>query len=105
MDNFWVDYEWLSPDFYRGLEDPLFLDLAIYGMKQRRGQPNAYRLIEHALMEMGGVKTLISHNYYAEAEFWRTWNKPNYDAVKAVVDPDGVFRDLYTKTCRASRGQ
>jgi len=24
--------------------------------------------------------------------------------VKAVTDPDNIFRDLYTKTCRASRG-
>jgi FAD/FMN-containing dehydrogenase len=98
------DYAWLSPDFYGALEDPLFLDLAIYGMKQRRGQPNAYRLIETELMRLGGIKTLISHNYYSEDEFWRIWNKPNYDAAKALVDPAGVFRDLYTKTCLSSRG-
>src|SRR6185503_17409781 len=28
------DYEWLDESFYAGLEDPLFLDLAIYGLEQ-----------------------------------------------------------------------
>lgn len=98
------DYEWLSPAFYRGLDDPMFLDVAIYGMKQREGGPDAYRLIESRLMELGGLKTLISHNRYSADEFWSIWNKPNYDACKALVDPDNMFRDLYTKTCRASQG-
>jgi hypothetical protein len=50
------------------------------------------------------MKTLISHNYYAEDEFWRTWNRPNYERAKALADPNNVFRDLYTKTCRAAQG-
>jgi hypothetical protein len=37
-------------------------------------------------------------------EFWQTWNKANYDAVKAITDPDNLFRDLYTKTCKAAMG-
>ena len=61
--------------------------------------------IEEKLFELGGMKTLISHNYYAEDEFWRTWNRPNYQRAKAVADPNNVFRDLYTKTCRAAQGQ
>jgi FAD/FMN-containing dehydrogenase len=95
------DYEWLSDDFYRGLGDQLFLDLAIYGMKQPPGETNCYRLVEEKLLEIGGMKTLISHNYFSEAEFWRIWNKRNYDRAKMVVDPRNLFRDLYTKTCKA----
>jgi hypothetical protein len=98
------DYEWLSPAFYRGLGDKLFLDLAIYGCKQRRGGPNLYRLIEERLLEIGGMKTLISHNYFTEDEFWRVWNKENYAAAKSIADPQDIFRDLYTKTCRAAQG-
>jgi FAD/FMN-containing dehydrogenase len=97
------DYEWLDDSFYRGMTDTLFLDLAVYGMRQR-GPRNAYRVIEEKLREVGGVKTLIAHNYYSEAEFWAIWNKRNYDAVKAITDPANVFRDLYTKTCRAVMG-
>ena len=61
-------------------------------------------MIEEKLRELGGIKTLISHNYYSRDEFWSIWNKRNYDAVKAITDPRNVFRDLYTKTCRAAMG-
>lgn len=97
------DYEWLADSFYADMKDELFLDLAIYGMKQP-GDTNYHKLMEDKLRELGGVKTLISHNYYSRDEFWSTWNKRNYDAVKAITDPDNVFRDLYTKTCKAAMG-
>jgi hypothetical protein len=98
------DYEWVAPEVWAKMgDDDMFIDLAIYGMRQRPGR-NDMRLIEEKLAELGGVKTLIAHNYYSEDEFWRLWNKPNYDAVKAITDPNHVFRDLYTKTCRAARG-
>lgn len=97
------DYEWLDESFYDGLQDELFVDLAIYGMRQR-GDKNYHRVMEEKLQEIGGIKTLIAHNYYAEDEFWTIFNKPNYDAVKAITDPDNLFRDLYTKTCRAAMG-
>jgi hypothetical protein len=98
------DYEWLDESFYRTLPDQLFLDLAIYGMRQR-GSVNYHRVMEEKLRELGGIKTLIAHNYYGEAEFWSIWNKRNYDAVKAITDPDNRFRDLYTKTCKAVMGR
>ncbi|HMG55488.1 MAG TPA: FAD-binding oxidoreductase [Kofleriaceae bacterium] len=98
------DYEWLDGAFYQAMSDPLFLDLAIYGMRQR-GPSNYHRLMEEKLRELGGIKTLIAHNYYGEAEFWSIWNKPNYDRVKAITDPDNRFRDLYTKTCKAAMGR
>jgi FAD/FMN-containing dehydrogenase len=98
------DYEWLDDAFYRAMPDALFLDLAIYGMRQR-GHANYHRLMEHKLRELGGIKTLIAHNYYEESEFWSIWNKANYDAVKAITDPRNVFRDLYTKTCKTVMGK
>ena len=88
----------------RACEDELFLDLAIYGMRAAATGTNIHRMIEEKLRELGGIKTLISHNYYSRDEFWSIWNKRNYDAVKAITDPENVFRDLYTKTCRAARG-
>jgi FAD/FMN-containing dehydrogenase len=97
------DYEWLDPSAYAGHDD-LFLDLAIYGMRQH-GTTNYHRLVERKLRELGGIKTLISHNYYSADEFWSIWNKRNYDRVKAITDPNNVFRDLYTKTCKAAMGQ
>jgi FAD/FMN-containing dehydrogenase len=98
------DYEWLAPAYWKRIEDGMFLDLAIYGMKQR-GDKNYHRVMEEKLREIGGIKTLIAHNYYPEDEFWSIWNKAGYDAVKARTDPRNLFRDLYTKMCKAAMGQ
>jgi hypothetical protein len=70
----------------------------------RRVRNYLHKLMEDELVRVGGIKTLIAHNYYSEAEFWRIWNKRNYDQVKALTDPRNLFRDLYTKMCRAARG-
>ncbi|MGI5861202.1 MAG: FAD-binding oxidoreductase [Myxococcales bacterium] len=96
-------YHWLSDEWYAGLEDEMFVDLAVYGFKGRDGR-NYYRMLEEKLQELNGVKTLISFNYYSEEEFWRIWHKENHFAVKARTDRRNLFRDLYTKTCLASRG-
>jgi len=98
------DYEWLADEYWRGVKDQMFLDLAIYGMRQK-GDKNYHRMMEEKLRELGGIKTLIAHNYYPEAEFWTIFNKRNYDAVKQITDPKHLFRDLYTKTCKAVMGR
>jgi FAD/FMN-containing dehydrogenase len=97
------DYEWLTSQWWSGVKDPLFLDLAIYSLKQPPGR-NIYKEFEDQLLKVNGTKTLISYNYYDEQTFWTLWNKDNYQAVKQLTDPDNVFRDLYTKTCRAALG-
>jgi FAD/FMN-containing dehydrogenase len=99
-----LDYPWLTDAYWAGVSDPLFLDLAFYGLRQR-GETNLHRLFEEKLMELGGLKTLIAHNYYSKDEFWKIYNQPNYDAVKRLTDPDHQFRDLYEKTCRAAMGR
>ena len=97
------EYEWISADFSHKIKDELILDLAIYGMK-KKGDKNYYKIIEDELMNIGGIKTLISSNYYSESDFWKIWNKENYDKVKRKTDPNNIFRDLYTKTCRTMMG-
>ena len=96
-------YPWLVDDFWHGSEGEMFLDLAIYGLRQPPGR-NIHRELEEKLRELGGIKTLISHNYYDEDEFWQIYHRGRYQAVKAITDPDNVFRDLYGKTCRAAMG-
>jgi hypothetical protein len=85
------------------VKDELFLDLAVYGMKQQPGR-NLYKEFEDELQEINGTKTLISYNYYDEQTFWSIWNKETYQTVKQLTDPNNIFRDLYTKTCRAALG-
>ncbi len=96
-------YEWVSKEYWRKIKDELFLDLAIYGMKKKDGK-DYYKVLEDGLMKIGGLKTLISTNYYTEPDFWRIWNKKNYESAKRRTDPDNIFRDLYTKTCKTSQG-
>lgn len=96
-------YEWISTDFSHKIKDKLILDLAIYGMK-KKADKNYYKIIEDELMNIGGIKTLISSNYYSESDFWKIWNKENYEKVKREADPNNIFRDLYTKTCRTMMG-
>lgn len=96
-------YEWLSDEFFARNDEELLIDIAIYSMKTEDNE-RYYRRLEEKLMELGGLKTLISNNFYTEEEFWRTWNKPNYDAAKRITDPRNVFRGLYEKTVKAARG-
>ncbi len=96
-------YEWIHRDFLAGVDDELFVDLAIYGLAQKNGR-NIYRELEEKLVELRGIKTLISYNYYDRDVFWRIFDRENYTTVKARTDPDDVFRDLYAKTCRAAHG-
>ncbi|NNB92316.1 FAD-binding oxidoreductase [Corallococcus exiguus] len=97
------DYEWLTPEWWAGMNDPLFLDLAVYGMPQPPGR-NVYKELEDELQRVNGTKTLISYNYYDEQTFWSIWNRETYQAVKQRTDPDNLFRDLYVKTCKAALG-
>ncbi|HTM68526.1 MAG TPA: FAD-binding oxidoreductase [Candidatus Binatia bacterium] len=96
-------YEWIDDEFIKKAPDELYLDIAIYGFRRQDGK-NYYRMFEQELMKIGGLKTLITPNFYTEEEFWKVWNKPNYDKVKRITDPDNVFRGLYEKTCRATMG-
>ena len=74
-------YPWINPSLLEGVDDTLFFDCAIYGFHQT-GSTNYYRLLEKELVELHGIKTLISHNYYEEEEFWRSFNKSEYNAMK-----------------------
>ncbi|HSP46706.1 MAG TPA: FAD-binding oxidoreductase [Clostridiaceae bacterium] len=96
-------YEWLAEGFSEKIEDELFLDIAIYGM-HRKDTEHYYRILEKKLYELGAIKTLISTNLYSEEEFWKIWNRDNYELVKQQTDPDNIFRGLHEKTCQASRG-
>ncbi len=96
-------YPWISDAYHARHDDELFVDLAIYGFNSDDGR-NYYRLLEEKLHELAGLKTLIAPNFYDEDEFWGVFHRDNHFAVKARTDPDGLFRDLYSKTCRAARG-
>ncbi|MBN1850137.1 MAG: FAD-binding oxidoreductase [Deltaproteobacteria bacterium] len=96
-------YQWVAQDYFNEAQEPLFLDIAIYGLKKRNGT-HYHEIIEDELLKIGGLETLIAGNYYREEDFWKIWNKDNYDRVKKHTDPNNIFRDLYTKTRKTMLG-
>jgi len=72
-----------------------FWDVVKDPVKREPGHYN--RKIERKVAEMGGVKSLYSDSYYPEDEFWRLYDKPAYDALKARYDPKARFKNLYEK--------
>lgn len=90
-------YPWLNPTMLVGITDPLFIDIAIYGFQQRDDK-NYYKILEDKVLELQGMKSLITHNYYDEATFWKSFNKVFYNRVKQPTDPKNLFRGLYEKT-------
>jgi FAD/FMN-containing dehydrogenase len=72
-----------------------FWDVVEDPVKREPGHYN--RKIERKVAELGGVKSLYSDSYYPEDEFWRLYDKPAYDALKARYDPKARFKNLYEK--------
>jgi FAD/FMN-containing dehydrogenase len=93
------DYEWIDDEYMKNMDDTLFLDIAIYGLK-KRDDKDYYKILEDKLTELNALKTLISTNHYTEEEFWKIWNKKNFFEVKKKTDPDNIFRTLYEKMCK-----
>jgi FAD/FMN-containing dehydrogenase len=54
-------------------------------------------LVEEAVSELGGHKSLYSTVHYPADEFWQRYNGVAYAAVKGTYDPDGRLPDLYQK--------
>ena len=55
------------------------------------------RLIEDKVHELGGIKSLYSDSYFAEAQFAERYGGAAYDALKRKYDPAGAFPRLYEK--------
>ena len=55
------------------------------------------RRIEEKVGELGGIKSLYSDSFFAEADFHRRYGGAAYDALKKKYDPSGAFPRLYDK--------
>jgi len=56
------------------------------------------RRIEATVFELHGKKGLYSDSYYTPEEFWNSYDKFAYDALKRKYDPQGKLKNLYEKT-------
>jgi FAD/FMN-containing dehydrogenase len=93
-------YPWLSDELAGKLEGDLFVDLAVYGMRNEEKRVDRSEQLEEKAYELGGIKTLISRNHYSPERFWSIYNRGNYRKAKERLDPSGVFPDLYDKLGR-----
>jgi len=74
-------------------------------VRDRIERPLGYynRKIEHKVAELGGIKSLYSDSYFTEQEFWATYNRETYLALKRKYDPNSALGDLYAKCVKAKR--
>jgi FAD/FMN-containing dehydrogenase len=65
--------------------------------REKRPPGHYNRQVERQVMALGGMKSLYSDSYFTPEEFWRLYNQPAYERLKARYDPDGELKDLYRK--------
>ena len=89
-------YPWVAEEQVGRIGGDLLIDCAVYG-KPNGEEVDYSKLLEDKTFELGGIKTLISRNHYTAERFWQIYNRPNYEAAKARLDPNGVFPGLFEK--------
>ena len=90
-------YPWVADAHAAKAVGDVFIDCAVYGKRNDEPGVNYYRLLEDKTRELGGLKTLISKNFYDRDTFWSIYHRDNYDRVKRETDPQNMFRGLYEK--------
>ncbi|MBO3749136.1 FAD-binding oxidoreductase [Streptosporangiaceae bacterium NEAU-GS5] len=81
----------------------LYVNFGFWGMVPLpRGQHDGYhnRMIEQAVHDLDGHKSLYSTSFYEREEFWAHYNGGAYWPVKQAYDPHGRLLDLYDKCVR-----
>ena len=77
-----------------------YVNFGFWDVKRTREahQPGHFnRRIEEKVSELGGIKSLYSDSYFAEADFDRRYGGAAYAALKKKYDPAGAFPRLYDK--------
>jgi FAD/FMN-containing dehydrogenase len=80
--------------------DELYVNVGFWSsVPLQPGQADGHhnRLVEDAVSDLGGHKSLYSTVHYSEEEFWQRYNGTAYRAVKKAYDPDQRLPDLYQK--------
>lgn len=90
-------YPWLTDAHQARMGENLFMDCAIYGLPNGDPRRDLSEVIERKVLELGGIKTLISRNHYDRETFWSIYSQPRWTAIKQRTDPANVFGDLYER--------
>ena len=72
-------------------------------LRFRIGYPPGHfnRIVENAVDDLGGIKSLYSSSFYEEAAFHRIYGGDDYRVLKQRYDPNGSLGELYAKCVRA----
>ena len=67
------------------------------------GYPHGHfnRIVEDAVTDLGGIKSLYSSSFYPEREFHRIYGGDAHRELKETYDPRGALGELYEKCVRA----
>jgi FAD/FMN-containing dehydrogenase len=82
------------------VKDTWYVNFGFWDVKRTREAhaPGYFnRLIEEKVSALGGIKSLYSDSFFAEADFQRRYGGAAYDALKKKYDPAGAFPRLYEK--------
>ena len=72
-------------------------------LRFRIGYPDGHfnRIVEDAVTDLGGIKSLYSSSFYPEREFHRIYGGDAFRELKEAYDPQGALGELYEKCVRA----
>ena len=92
---------WLEPTLAQRLhEDDLLVECGIYGLPNTDPDTDVSEVLEEAIVDLDGVKTLSGRNHYTPDTFWGIYDESAYRRAKERLDPSYLFRDLYDKLGR-----
>lgn len=93
-------YPWVNPEHRDKTRENFFIDAAIYGKKNCEADRDLAKLLEEKVFELGGIKTLISKNYYGRERFAEIYNLELYNSIKQKTDPKNLFGTVYERMVR-----
>ena len=79
-------------------EPEMLLNFGVWGPgpSNRRAFVETNRNLEHKIRELGGKKWLYAHTYNTEEEFWETYDRKSYDALRVKYNAT-YLPDIYEK--------
>ena len=81
-------------------QDQIYVNFGFWDVVHgNQAEPEGFynKKIEAMVNKLGGIKSLYSDTYFSKDEFWRIYNRTEYDALKKKYDPNRRLKDLYDK--------
>lgn len=70
-------------------DSPVLLDLGLYGRVANHKGVEAARFVERFCEQKGGRKMLYSQNFFSQQEFWRVYDREEYQRLRRKYGGDG----------------